>query len=191
MTVWATWFEGKTFSTDWSSRAFSTWVEHLSHLTDKPLRILEIGSWEGRSTLFFLNFFPHSIITCVDLFTLGNERAFDANTAEFWKRITKVPANSGTALSSMRQKFDLIYVDGSHNRDDVMVDTLLSWRLLTVGGTMIWDDYQIHLHMKELALPDQWPQPAIDTFMQWHASEMEIIHSGYQVIVRKTKRHFL
>ena len=31
-----------------------------------PVRILEIGSWEGRSTLFFLSYFTNGRVTAVD-----------------------------------------------------------------------------------------------------------------------------
>jgi hypothetical protein len=191
---WEPWFEGKTFSTDWASRAFPTWIAHLSDLRNRPLRILEIGSWEGRSTIFFLKFFPQSVITCIDLFTLGNERAFDSNVAEYGNRVTKIAASSRIALSNLcdlgKKTFDLIYVDGSHDRDDVMIDTLLAWRLLPVGGILIWDDYDIDRWVHELRLPDQWPKPAIDVFRWWHSDEMQTIVIGYQLIVRKTKPHF-
>ena len=62
------WEAGKTFSTDWAAAHFFAWAELLHPLPDKPLRILEIGSWEGRSALFFLNYLPRSRITCIDPF---------------------------------------------------------------------------------------------------------------------------
>ena len=38
--------------------------------------------------------------------------------------------------------FDLVYIDGSHSAKDVLLDSLLAWRLLRPGGAMIWDDYE-------------------------------------------------
>ena len=38
------------------------------------------------------------------------------------------------------QKFDVIYVDGSHFADDVLTDGINAWRLLKQGGIMIFDD---------------------------------------------------
>lgn len=191
--LWNKGFEGKKLSTDWTSRAFVTWVEHLAHLRDRPLRILEIGAWEGRSTIFFLRFFPTSVITRVDLFTLGNEPAFDANVAEFGDRIVKIASTSRSLLAKMCdakvEQFDLIYVDGSHDRHDVMIDTLLAWRLLSVNGIMIWDDYDIDRYMPELTT-DGVPKSAINTFREWHADEIDTLDVGYQIIVRKTKLHF-
>ena len=43
------------------------------------------------------------------------------------------------------RSFDLIYIDGSHRRDDVMVDSLLAWSLLREGGFIIFDDYEHEL----------------------------------------------
>lgn len=188
------WFAGKTFTTDWSSRAFSTWSAHLSHLRKEPINILEIGAWEGRGSLFFLNYFPRSTVTCIDIFSLGNGPLFDANVmADHAARVTKIAGRSTVELDALAlagAQFDLIYVDGSHDRDDVMIDSLLSWRLLKVGGVMIWDDYEIVSAMPGVFGPDQDPKPSIDVFLGWRKDELEILHSEYQVIVRKLKPHY-
>ena|SRR5215472_17578497 len=39
-----------------------------ARLRKAPLRIVEIGSWEGRSALFFLKYLPYSSIVCIDTF---------------------------------------------------------------------------------------------------------------------------
>lgn len=39
------------------------------------------------------------------------------------------------------ERFGLIYIDGSHRFDDVMVDFFFAHRLLEVGGVMVLDDY--------------------------------------------------
>jgi hypothetical protein len=192
---WTDWFRDATFTADWASRAFSVWDRCLYGLRDKPLDILEIGCWEGRSTLFFLNFFPLSRITCLDIFMLGNEGLFDANVIRGYShRVRKITSRSISALDGFatreKRSFDLIYVDGSHERDDVMMDTLLSWRVLKVGGRLIWDDYEILTAMPGCFGRDQDPKPAIDAFLAWKEGEYELIHVGYQVIVKKTKPHY-
>lgn len=40
------------------------------------------------------------------------------------------------------ERFDFIYVDGSHRSPDVIYDAILSFGLLKKGGIMIFDDYQ-------------------------------------------------
>src|SRR3954467_13047437 len=92
------WYAGKDFSSDWTSWHFPNWINILGSRRYDPLRLLEIGSWEGRSALFFLNYLPHAQLCWVDTFG-GNlehhrdawfaalvpesERKFDTNTAAF------------------------------------------------------------------------------------------------------------
>jgi hypothetical protein len=44
---WRPWFFGKQLSTDWGVEYFLLWRRVLSPLRNEPLRILEVGSWEG------------------------------------------------------------------------------------------------------------------------------------------------
>src|SRR5262249_5922150 len=59
------WYCKATFAYDWTSPHFPGWNAVLGS-RDRSLRILEIGSYEGRSAIFFLNYFPTSRLICVD-----------------------------------------------------------------------------------------------------------------------------
>lgn len=192
---WTCWFQGKEFSADWSSDRFATWTDVLAEFADQRVDILEIGSWEGRSAIFFLEFLPHARITCVDSFEGSPllrsvspwrealqhvEGRFDRNLSPYGMRVEKLRSMSIPALFSMFQaqrKFDLIYIDGSHDRDDVLMDSILSWRLLKDQGILMWDDYTF-----QAARP---PGPAIDLFLDMNADQLAEIHRGKQLIVRK------
>lgn len=109
------------------------------------------------------------------------EQRFDRNLAPYGDRVEKVKARSIVALDQLGQQgrsFGLVYVDGSHARDDVIIDSFLAWRLLENGGTMIWDDYSWG---KGRASPKQ----GIDLFLKLHFDELECLNVGQQVIVRK------
>jgi len=196
------WFQGKEFTSDWTSGNFSLWRRVLSPLRNQPLRILEIGSWEGRSALFFLNFFERSTIICIDTFAgsteekevydrlatilPGLEDRFDRNLALFGHRTEKIKSRSGPALESLRaqgRRFDLAYIDGSHRRDEVMADSLGIWQLLGAGGIIIWDDYKWGFELP----PEQRPQPAIDAFLQAHEGSYRLLAKGYQVVIERLK----
>ena len=196
------WFHGKEFTSDWASGNFSLWRRVLSPLRDQPLRILEIGSWEGRSALFFLNFFERSTIVCIDTFggntgekevydslaTImpGVEGRFDRNLASFGNRAEKIKSLSGPALEELKaqgRRFDLAYIDGSHRRDDVMTDSQAVWQLLNVGGIVIWDDYKWGPGLP----PEERPQPAIDAFLQAHEGSYRLLARGYQVMIERLK----
>jgi predicted O-methyltransferase YrrM len=188
------WFRGKQFTSNWTSDHLATWRRVLWPLRDKPLRILEIGSWEGRSAVFFLNFFRRSTITCIDTFDGGDhyakwaselpnvEARFDHNLAPFGDRVEKLKCLSKDGLcylAAQGSRYDLAYVDGSHMRDDVMADSVSAWSLLDAGGVVIWDDYEWRPDLP----PEQRPQPAIDAFLSDH--DHKLLASGSQVIVKK------
>ena len=193
----ARWFEGKSFTVDWASHNFSNWAYTLAELRAKPLSILEIGSWEGRSALFFLNYLPLSRITCIDTFEGSKEHhnrpgwerfiaesegRFDANLAAFAGRADKIklPSVAGLAqLAARGARFDLIYIDGSHVAADVYADATGSWALLKAGGIMIFDDY-LWDNVPEEA---ERPKPGIDAFMAEHEGDYHVLHRGYQMIL--------
>ena len=190
---WSAWFDGKDLTEDWSSGNFPLWMKVLAPSRDKALSILEVGSFEGRPAIFWLEFLPNSTLTCVDHFATTKkrdggdiERRFDANTNVYANRLTKIKNSSASALSRMadeKRRFDLIYIDGCHYRDEVLVDSLLAWQLLEEGGLIIFDDYEHQLERD----PAQRPKDAIDCFMGLHVDEITEVSRGYQLIIRKTR----
>jgi predicted O-methyltransferase YrrM len=189
----------KAFSTDWTSPHLRTWSTTLNKWRNSNIRILEIGSWEGRSALFFLTYLRRSTIVCIDPFE-GNssllrdpllrpeipytEARFDYNLRRFNHRVEKIKDRSYPALCrllSAGRQFELIYIDGSHRRDDVTNDSNFAWSLLTPGGIIIWDDYD----WCPTYPPEERPQPAIDAFLQAQLGRYSLLSKRYQVIIQK------
>jgi predicted O-methyltransferase YrrM len=175
-----------------SSREFDNearWAPILAPYRDKELSILEIGSARGASALTFLELLPYSRIVCIDTFGwfARQEEHFDAAMAPFASRVEKIKSRSFAALDALAQDgrtFDLVYVDGSHARDDALMDSLLAWRLLKDRGLMIWDDYVWELGRLPSA---ERPKQGIDLFLDLYAADLSVIEKGYQVIAKKTK----
>lgn len=191
---------GGRFTSTWFDRHIRRWVETLGPLRDaaRPLDILEIGSWEGRSTLFLLTWFPGSTLTAVDTWDGGGEprdggeagqaeARFDANLAPYASRVTKLKGPSAGHLARLLavrpESFDLAYVDGSHYADDVMVDAVSSWGLLKRGGIVIFDDYLWDGAVYPVA---KRPGRAINLFLRLVAGESRMLECGTQVVLRKT-----
>lgn len=188
----------KYFQYDWTTPNFETWVSLLSLRHDRIEDILEIGSWEGRSAIFWLEFFPHCDLTCIDDFSGGKTASADiiayaanarknfiVNTKSFGQRVRLIEKNSAAALADVAnadKKFDLIYVDGSHLYDDVLTDSELSWPLLRQGGILIWDDYLLRLHLPI----SERPQAAIDIFLKRHSGNFLELFRGNQIIIERT-----
>ena len=195
----ASWFEAGTFTSDWTSPHFSNWIEVLRPWRDLPVDVVEIGAWEGRSALFFLNYLPRARIVCIDPFT-GNaihrndpsmaehlmklESIFDRNVARFADRLEKIALPSAAALPRLAvsgRRFDIAYVDGSHVATDVFSDAALLWPMIVAGGVVIFDDYTLGIDPNVQARP----KVGIDRFLELFAGQHGIVHSGSQMIVRK------
>jgi predicted O-methyltransferase YrrM len=165
----------------------------------EALNCLEIGSWQGVSAFFFLQRFKNARLTCVDTWQGSDEHrngdaasphvlktveaVFDKNTSAFSGRVTKY---KGTSLSfylasNERERYDLIYVDGSHRSDDVILDAINCFRMLKDGGILIFDDYFWTYYEAEL----DNPASAINAFLRMKRDRVEILSFDYQLIVRK------
>ncbi|MGW1421297.1 class I SAM-dependent methyltransferase [Bradyrhizobium manausense] len=176
-------FAGKEFRRDYVAARTIAWSALFGDIRQTTGRVLEIGSKEGRSALFWLEFFASAHLTCVDLFENDDVGRFDRNLAAYGARLRKMVGTSIKALGILREEnavFDFIYVDGSHQRDDVMIDCLGAWRLLRAGGVMLMDDYT----WKPDNPDAERVAPAVDTFLAWH-EDAEVILRSHQVAVRK------
>lgn len=172
------------------------WLQWLAKYIGQPCHGLEIGCYEGRSTLWFIeNICTHerSNICAVDWFKgnpdcpgadLNREQReiFDENLAEHMglKLHWVLAEKSSIALPSLISKycvFDWIYVDGSHESCDVISDAVMAWSLLAPGGVLFFDDYE-------------WdrgtgPRIGVDCFLQCYAGKFNVLHRGYQIALEK------
>jgi predicted O-methyltransferase YrrM len=199
-TDFSEWFTGKSFSTDWTSRFFPIWTSLLAPRRDEAMEVLEIGSWEGRSAIFFLQYLRRCRITCIDTFCGSPEHAlrpkwshelpyvearFDSNLSEFGGRVEKVKNTSSRGLARLvteERRFDLVYIDGSHRSADVQADAVFSWPIVQDGGIVIFDDYEWTFFPDEI----DRPKLGVDTFLSVHTGQYRELHRGYQLIIQKT-----
>ena len=80
-------------------------------------------------------------------------------------------------MALQTQRFDLIYVDGSHHPLDCFTDLTLAWPLVQHGGCMIIDDY----------LFDAELQCTIDLFLSRLIARepIEILFKNYRIGLRR------
>jgi len=133
------------------------WLKHLGHLASEPIRYLEIGVLEGKSLCWAMQNIlkhPESEAIGIDLWEgevegWPGKRGEDLeavardNVAKYGERVELICGSSVEVLtrSLVLETFDLIYIDGSHEPLDTMVDSCLCWKKLDPGGYCIWDDY--------------------------------------------------
>lgn len=179
------------FEHDW----FSPNIENLNSIfrgyaNNAPPRILEIGSLEGRSSVWFLENIPGSHITCVDTWEGGKDHDkdnpeihfgrikanFDYNVSRFGGRVETVKDTSFSAMTSMiaqERKFDFIYIDGSHTAADVNLDMILAFKLMNSGSVIYADDY--YWGFSDRPIYDA-PKLGIDSFVNVYANKIQPLY---------------
>jgi len=184
----ASWFNDKDFTTDWVSRKIPSWLATIGALRqqDREIRILEVGSYEGHSVVTFLELFPRSHVTAIDLFPIEKvEERFDHNISGYGDRCHKIKGQALSILSAFgreQQRFDVIYLDAGKRRSDTLAQSILAWPLLPEGGYMIWDD----LRWRPDNAPENRPADGINLFAKNFRDCMVELHRGSQLIVQKT-----
>lgn len=184
------------FTQDWFTNRAGRLETVLRPLGGQAARVLEIGSFEGLSSCWFLWRHADLRLTCIDTFAgsrglpsgdrAGLEEAFDRNIRLVdASRVRKLVGDSKRLLLDLVEepwRFDLVYVDGSHRGLDVLVDAALSWPLLEVGGVAVFDDYGWALLGDDPLLR---PGPAIDAFAALVSTHGEVVYRDRQVALRK------
>lgn len=184
-----TFSEKFSFTQDWFSKNLCVWVPLLQKY--KPKRILEIGSFEGYSTVCLAHLilgWGGGEIHCLDTWE-GSVEHKDMNFSDIEERFKKnmnvlvehVPdgleilMHKGKSIKTLSKlvaldtpQFDLIYIDGSHLATDTLADAVLAFPLLKVGGLMIFDDY----NSPNPYTPD-FPKVGIDAFCVTYKNHLQ------------------
>jgi predicted O-methyltransferase YrrM len=129
---------------------------------------------------------------------LGVEKSFSENCAlaGLNGRMFPIKGDSHNVLTKMlinRDKFDFIYVDGSHSSVDCYTDCFLAWKLLNNGGVIAIDDYMYNytdnsipiLKIKGDECLEHSPHQGVDNFLKKHTGEYQIIDISYRVFLEK------
>jgi len=171
---------------DWFGGRENKWNEILSKFKNKSdLRFLEIGTYEGRSAIWLLENIltkKTSKLICVDSWDgLEKEYTNFVNNIQVYKdKVIIRKGYSGIELRKIKSQIDFVYIDGSHTAKDVLEDSILVWRLLKIGGILIWDDYLWDAPRTKGIITNR-PQIAIESFLQMWIGEYRILHKELDV----------
>lgn len=186
---------------DWFSHNICYWYHtFLKKLSNKKISILEIGNYEGNSSVFLLKEIPNSMITCVDSFSPYNElqsgknydviyNNFLSNISPYKERVTIFKMKSSEFFSLKLnsdknfkdEKYDLIYIDGSHIYSDVLNDANSAINLLNENGVLIFDDF-LWMHYPKI---NYNPMGAIKKFLENNIKNLKVLSISHQIIFQK------
>ncbi|MEQ1817841.1 MAG: class I SAM-dependent methyltransferase [Terricaulis sp.] len=200
---------GYEFTNDWFAVNEPVWRNMVTEM--KPRRYLEVGAFEGQSTVYMIeNCAPQGAfeLACIDTWSGGIEHnpaemaaveaRFDRNMARAQARghsftLRKMKAQSTDAMAQLLTEgganvFDVAYIDASHQAPDVLADAILAFKLTRVGGIMIFDDY-----LWRMAGPGgndilNAPKAGIDAFVNTYLRKLNVVTGAplRQLYVQKT-----
>ena len=170
--------------------------QYLFKFMDKSKQnnILEIGCYEGISSVFFADQLlknTHSSLTCVDPFLnmenndhkeyLRNkeEETFDYNI-RICKNANKICVQKLTSdifFEKNTKTYNFIYIDGSHETDFIKRDMENSFQFLEKNGIMWMDNYEAGdgIQIKN----------TMNLFLDKYKDKYKLIHKGYQLAIQK------
>ncbi len=191
------------FTTNWFElNGKQVWDALLPQLN--PLKVLEIGSYEGESTCYLINYLSkkeNTELYCIDNWTGAIEQInrnidmkevenrFDNNVKKAMMdkpnkiKFVKLKGNSDFYLSKLLTQnksnyFDFIYVDGSHQAQDVLFDALMAFKLIRKNGIIAFDDYLwFERNLPQGKDLNRCPKPAIDAFTSIFYNKVDIIQA--------------
>jgi predicted O-methyltransferase YrrM len=181
------------FTQDWFSHNIPG-LERMMALLPEKRRFLEIGAFEGRSTLWFYEQMQkdgYHRIDVVDTWGGSEEhvgidfdevkRRFDENTYYINKLVFEGNVFDYVGDGPDGYEYDFIYVDGSHQAHDVLGDACMAWPMLRKGGIMVFDDYLWGVNENPL----HTPKMAVDAFIACYREQLEVVMAGYQMGIKK------
>lgn len=150
---------------------------------------IEIGAFHGACSVWLLENFinrPIDFLHCIDI----NETSYLKNNLSPYKNVKLHLGLSSNILVNLLRECggpvaDLIYVDGSHIAKHVLEDGVIGWKLLKVGGIMIFDDYWWGV----TGGVDDQPRTGIDAFLHGYQKHWEMVGESKwkQVYLKKIR----
>ena len=184
----------KNFSQKWFLNNFEIFTFFLPK--DKSLKFdyLEVGCYEGLSSFYVLSEYKFVNAFFLDIWDMPNpnsktlspnfdliEKAFDQNLSGFdFKKMKNDSVISMRKLLKENVHFDFIYIDGSHNGEDILSDAIEAFKILKVNGLMFFDDFLQHDDNRLLQ-----SYVGIDKFLSLYSDYLKIEYFQNNLVVRK------
>ena len=112
------------------------------------------------------------------------EKAFDENLSGFnFIKIKEDSVVSMRRLLKQNKSFDFIYIDGSHNGEDILSDAIEAFKILKEGGLIFFDDFL--QHDKNRAIQSY---EGIGKFLSLYSNYLVIEYFQNNLVLRKKNK---
>jgi predicted O-methyltransferase YrrM len=190
---------------DWADWLKPEWKTHIIPFVCKNPNVLEVGSFEGNSALFWIEEMKPKHISCIDTFEGSIEHSsdevknlfetFNINTKEFQDKeiMTVYQGKSHDIMPTLeKNSFDFIYIDGSHIGSDVIEDAILAHKLIKDGGYILFDDYLANEPNEPCVYNNTVKNSkfAIDSFMMLYGDmyKVQSTPGNYQMFIKNISK---
>lgn len=182
------------------------WDKNILYLQKSSIKILDIGIGNGETMEKFSQVFLEHNKESVYYGIKTNKKDFKSETlldtlpqddlklndrknkslASDRILITEETSNleSNVILSNFLKEsltFDVIYVNSSYYSKDILLDSLIAFKLLKNNGIMIFNNYLWEKTDDKVYTP----KPSIDIILNIYKNEIDVLYLGYQVIIKK------
>ena len=184
----------KNFSNKWFLNNFDIFNFFLPKEKNSKFDYLEVGCFEGLSSFFVLSEYKAVNAILFDIWDMPNpnsktlshnfnsiEKAFDNNLSGF--NFTKIKDDSVVAMRKLfkqNKSFDFIYIDGSHNGEDILSDAIEAFKILKKEGLIFFDDFLQYDKNRALQSYD-----GIEKFLNLYSNYLKIEYFQNNLVVRK------
>jgi len=184
----------KNFSNKWFLNNFDIFNFFLPKEKNSKFDYLEVGCFEGLSSFFVLSEYKAVNAILLDIWDMPNpnsktlahnfnsiEKAFDNNLSGF--NFTKIKDDSVVAMRKLfkqNKSFDFIYIDGSHNGEDILSDAIEAFKILKKEGLIFFDDFLQYDKNRSLQSYD-----GIEKFLNLYSNYLKIEYFQNNLVVRK------
>jgi|LakMenEpi03Aug12_release.lakeMendotaPanAssembly.Ray.scaffolds.fasta_scaffold453542_1 SAM-dependent methyltransferase len=176
---------------DWFSGNIFFWEKIVNKIS--KIKYLEIGSFEGRSTVFIKELSNLETLVAVDIWENYDEIKninfnkvyenfkYNLNLGGRNENVNFLKTNSDDFFKNNKNHYNLIYIDGLHHYEQVKKDFINSFNFLENNGYIICDDFTWFAYNKiELN-----PMKAILECYELYKSKLSVEFLYNQIIFKK------
>jgi predicted O-methyltransferase YrrM len=163
------------------------WEHFLPNYGNEPRICLEIGALYGGSSVYILENFCKMEGSHHYIMDINTNEYIENNIKPYDDKVTYILGESADSFKTFqhdgktKEFLDFIYIDCNHMSKYVLEDAVNAFYCLKNNGYIIFDDYGGGLEQEQYLQV----KTGADAFYHGYHKYLEVIHTGYQVIMKK------